>query len=110
MGYDFFKNILIPFCKENEYRIRNYSGRYHANDCIGIVIPNRETFSFIGSLVEYTNNEGLDPETDGPVAFEILSDFISGFETDSMGRDEMIIYNRRYNFAEHFETASEEDS
>lgn len=110
MGYNFFKNILKPFCKVNEYEIREYSGRYHANDCIGIVIPNGETFSFIGGLVECTYNEGLDSETDEPIAFEILSDFISGFETDSMGRDEMIIYNRHYNFAEHFQNDSEEDS
>lgn len=100
--FDFFRTVLIPFCREHEYEIQKYNGRYGANDCVGVVIPNRETFTFIGNLIEYTYNEGLDPETDEPIAFEILSDFVSGFETDSMGLDEMIIYNRHYNFEESF--------
>jgi len=101
--YDVFENILKPFCEANDYELREYSGRNFANDCLAIVIPNGTSYliEFVSKVWENIYSENLDPETDLPIAVEWFSDFFSNIETDSMGRDDQVIYNREYKWTEY---------
>jgi len=100
--YDVFENILKPFCEANDYELRKYSGRNFAKDCLAIVIPNstRYLIKFVSEVWEQIYSENLDSETDLPITVEWFSDFFSNIETDSMGRDDQVIYNREYKWSE----------
>ena len=110
--FNFFENILKVYCSQNGYQLREYSGRYNAKDCIGIVIPNgsRQLVKFVSELWEFLYNEGLDEETDMPIAIDWISEFFSNIETDSMGRDDQILYNRNFNWSEYNSEDEETDS
>ncbi len=103
--------ILKTYCSDNDIEIRNYSGRNFAKDCIGIIIPNgdRSLVNFVSEVWQSVCSENLDPETDLKIAIEFYSDFFSGIETDSMGRDYQIVYNREYKYAEYFSEIEDEE-
>lgn len=97
---DTFFSVLTDFCESREYKLRDYSGRNHANNCIGIVVPNG-SFNLIQFVYGLTKNiSEIDIDIERENAFEYLNEFISDLETDSLGRDSQILYNRNFLWSE----------
>ena len=105
--YNIFTDLLIPFCEAREYEYREYSGRNFANDCFAIVIPtgNRELISFVTYLTKECCE--IDSEDDRNDALELIEEFFSSIETDSMGRDSQVIYSRNLKWSEYEESLEE---
>ena len=111
-----FDKLLKEYCEENEFEIREYSGRYGANGLMGIVIPNgMRSFGifiheFTLKLVEAEKElEGREKEIADVELFETWDYFVNSLEFDSMGRDDQVIYSREFNWVE-FQKAVEEES
>lgn len=102
-----FHEILTQYCSENDIELRNYSGRNYAKDCLGILLPNgmRSVCGFIHGLTlkistEAIDLQGNDKDSESDLLYEYLEEFVNGLEFDSMGRDEQVIYNRDFKYAE----------
>lgn len=102
--FNIFTDLLIPFCEAREYEYREYSGRDFAKDCFGFVIPNgnRELISFVFGLTKECME--IDSEDDREMALELIEEFFSSIETDSMGRDSQVIYSRTLKWSEYKES------
>ena len=108
---NFMKDFLQDFCEANQYDIREYSGRNFARDCVGIVIPRRSQSLFGFYTAKAISEIGDDTDSkDRENFFELLEDFLKGAETDEMGRDDIILYNRHWKYAEWFPEEVLEDS
>lgn len=102
-----FHESLMQYCRENDIELRNYSGRNYAKDCLGIILPNgnRAAISFIHDLTKKIVCEAMEKQQedetfDVGLVFELLDEFVNGLEFDSMGRDDQVIYNREFKYAE----------
>lgn len=110
-----FDKILKEICEENEYEIREYSGRNFARDLMGIVIPNgmRSFGMFVHELTLKVSANALElqveeKDSEANEMYELLDDFIKSLEFDSMGRDDQILYNRNFKW-EDYQNAIGED-
>lgn len=91
-----FFSVLSGFCESREYKLREYSGRNRASNCIGIVVPNG-SFNLIQFVYGLTKEiSEIDSDIERENAFEYLEEFFSDLETDSFGRDSQILYNRNF--------------
>ena len=111
-----FDKILKEICEENEYEIREYSGRSFAKDLMGIVIPNgmRSFGMFVHELtLKVSTNalelQGEDKDSEAREMYELLENFIQTLEFDSMGRDEQVLYSREFKWADYQNAIGEEE-
>lgn len=110
-----FDKLLKEYCKENDFEIREYSGRYGANGLLGIVIPNgmRSFGIFVhGVTLIICQNalelQGEEKESESQELYELWDHFINTLEFDSMGRDDQVIYSREFKWID-FQNATEKD-
>lgn len=109
-----FDMILKDYCEDEGFQISEYSGRNFARDLMAIVLPNglRTIAIFVQEftlrLVEAEKElEGSEKEIANVELFERWDDFIKTLESDSMGRDEQVIYSRNFKWID-FQKATEE--
>ena len=111
-----FDKLLKKYCEENDFEIREYSGRNYAKDLMAIVIPNgmRSFGMFVHEfslkLIEAERELKEQKEDLHQIseAFELWEDFIQTLEFDSLGRDDQVIYSRNFKWID-FQNATEED-
>ena len=112
-----FDKLLKEYCEENDFEIREYSGRNYAKDLMAIVIPNgMRSFGmfvheFTLKLIEAERElkeTNQDCDKDSSEAFELWEDFIQTLEFDTLGRDDQVIYSRNFKWID-FQNATEED-
>jgi hypothetical protein len=110
-----FNLILKDYCEDESFEIREYSGRYGANGLMGIVIPNgmRSFGMFVHELTlivceRALELQGEEKESESQELYELLDDFIKSLEFDSMGRDDQILYSRKFKW-EDYQNAIGED-
>ena len=111
-----FDKILKDYCEENEYEIREYSGRYGANGLVGIVIPNgmRSFGMFVHELTlivceRALELQGEEKESESQELYELLEYFIETLEFDSMGRDDQVIYSRNFKWSDYQNAIGEDE-
>lgn len=111
-----FDMILKDYCEENEYEIRNYSGRGFANNLVGIVIPNgmRSFGMFVHELTlivceRALELQGEEKEHESQELYELLDDFIKSLEFDSMGRDDQVLYSRNFKWEDYQNAIGEKE-